>query len=179
MIGQASKKRASIRALIKEFMEPLKAVVEKNLPGDFSGWEAANSRWQGEVKTVDGTKPSPETAACAWRLIIAYHRGEQMFGFADQEKDRSELERLGRALDQAEDALSKLSDFVRLELSGASFEAVSGIVKIPADFLLHPVAVGLRQGISVASKFSNEHGTQPSRQDRVAAAVGICANYVC
>ncbi len=151
------------------------AAVEKHLPGDFSRWEAENSSWEGEVKIVDGTKPSPQTEACAWRLFVAYQRGEQMFGFADQKKDREALEQLAIALDQAEDALSRLSDFTRLTLSNASFEAVSGVVKVPADMLFQPVADGLRQGILESSRYSDEHGTPPSRQDRMAAAVvGEC-----
>ena len=126
-----------------EFRRQLEAVVEENLPGDFASWEADNSTWNGKVKTIDGRLTNPTTSACAWRLFCAYLQGEESFGYADKQKDQPALERLGPALDQAEGALNQLSNFTRNKLSDASFEAVSGIVRVPADMLFHPVADGL------------------------------------
>lgn len=155
----------------QELKPQLEDVIEKHPQGDFSSWEQEHSTWVGEVKTVDATKPSPETHACAWRLFCAYEMGEEIFGFADQKQDQKALDQLGRALDQAEDALNRLSTPIRMRLRSASFDAVSGVVKVPADMLFALVAAGLRQGVVAATKVSNEHGTSPSRQHRVAAAV--------
>ena len=159
----------------RDTMNRLEQVIENFLPGDFSTWEKDHSRWSGNVKTVDGTQRNPGSRASAWTIWTANRLGEEAFGLADQSKDEAALLQLEQALAQGLAALRNISGWTKLSLSKASFEKMSGIVKLPANLVFVSCAAALEDGIEAARQSVASNGTPRSKENRRAAAVvGEC-----
>ena len=94
---------------------------------------------------------------------------------ADQSKDEAALLQLEQALAQGLAALRNISGWTQLSLAKASFEKMSGIVKLPANLVFVSCAAALEDGIKAARQFVASEGTPSSKEDRRAAAVvGEC-----
>jgi hypothetical protein len=154
-----------------EIRRHLEAAVEEHLPGDFSSWEEENSRWVGNLKTLDATRRDPRAATAAFAIYTAYELGEQIFGFADRARDEAALRKMRAGVDLIEAAFQEMSVYARREIGRSSYEQISGIVEAPIDGILPAVLETLKSGTTAALKMTAEKGTPTSRQNRRAAAV--------
>lgn len=169
---------------LKEVKPALAKVIEDHLPGDFSNWEEENSTWNGDVKTIDGTRPDPRTDSCAFEIYFASERPEDRLLFMDLKADAEALNRLAELLQDAAEAISRLSIVAWTSLDEAASQRLRDSYEPPrtdrrsavAELLL--INQAIQFGVNAAVAKLEPIRDDPDRSNRRAAAVAKACQKV-